>query len=384
MLRSTDRVLTTHVGSLPRPADVAELIHARQQEGTVDEEQFQKRVTEATAEVVARQKDIGVDIVSDGEVGKNSYIDYVVERLTGFGGALNPAEEFYFHDLLPVPELAIETFKGTRLVMPVCEGEISYVGEAAVARDIANFTQALGSNHPTGAAFMPAASPGVIAKFLPNRHYKDFESYIFAIADAMSVEYRAINSAGIVVQLDAPDLGYGADFQYWLSDVVEEKGLRWSQDVQVEAINRALDGIPAENVRLHLCWSNYMGPHVNDQPLVEVLEPTVKANVAAISFEGANPAHAHEWEIFKDFKLPDDKIILPGVVDTKTQVVEHPRLVAQRIQQYANLVGKERVIASSDCGFGTFVGIGTVHHEVSWMKLKSLTEGAEMASAELG
>lgn len=383
MKKSSDRILTSHVGSLPRPADLAELILKRHQGSEpVDEDAFQQRVSQATEEIVAKQVETGVDVVSDGEVGKNGYIDYAVERLAGFSGAMDPTKAFYFRDLLPVPELTYETYKDTRLIFPICTSEVSYVGQEAVQRDIANFTSALQAS-PAADAFLPAASPGVVTMFFFNEYYKSFEDYIFAVADAMHHEYKAITDAGLIVQLDAPDLAFGADIHWWLSDVIEEKGLRWSQDVQVEAMNRALDTIPPEQVRLHLCWANYMGPHTHDQPLVDVLKPTLNANVGAISFEGANPAHAHEWEVFKTFDLPDDKIILPGVIDTKSQVVEHPRAVAQRIVQYANLVGKERVIASTDCGFGTFVGLGTVHPVVSWMKLNSLKEGAEIASAEL-
>ncbi|MGH7964970.1 MAG: cobalamin-independent methionine synthase II family protein [Candidatus Binatia bacterium] len=375
---SANRILTTHVGSLPRPADLAEMLLARQDQA-IDEAAFQERVRTATNETVARQVQIGLDVISDGEMSKPGYIDYSRERLKGVVGAIDPTGAFYFIDLVEFPELVLAAYVNTRLRIPTCEGPIEYVGFPHVARDLGNFKAALEKTSATE-AFIPAVSPGLLASLMPNKYYRTYDDYLMALADAMRVEYQAITDAGFLVQIDGPDIASVSDLRSWMWDEVERRGVRAIQELHVEAINYAVSGIPPEKIRFHLCWANYMGPHTHDQPLREVLEPTLRARVGAISFEAANPAHAHEWEIFKEVRLPDGMIILPGVIDTKSQVVEHPRAVAQRIVQFAQLVGSENVIASTDCGFGSFVGAGIVHPKVAWLKLQSLVEGARLAS----
>ena len=380
MKRSTDRVLTTHVGSLPRPDELAKMHVARQEGEPVDEAAFEETVRTSVDDAVRRQVEAGVDVVSDGELSKNGYIDYTRERIKGFTGAI--AEAFFFTDLLPVPELTSFTYKDTHLKIPTCDGPLEYIGHDQVARDIRNL-QAAVAKHGATDAFIPAASPGIVAMCSPNTYYKTYDDYIFALADALHDEYKAITDAGLNVQIDAPDNALGADFHTWMWSEQEKRGFEGILELHVAAINRALVGIPQEQVRLHLCWANYFGPHTHDYPLKPILQAVFKANVGAISFEAANPAHAHEWELFKDLKLPAGKILLPGVIDTKTHVVEHPRAVAHRIAQFTSVVGQENVIASTDCGFGTFVGLGTVHPFVSWLKLKALADGAAIASKEL-
>jgi 5-methyltetrahydropteroyltriglutamate--homocysteine methyltransferase len=381
MKRSTDRVLTTHTGSLPRPDDLAALHVARQEKQSVDEDAFEARITSAIDEIVARQVDVGIDVVSDGEMSKNGYIDYTAARLSGFSGS-GAEHGFYFGDLLETPELTDFTYRDTHLKIPTCDGPISYIGQTEVARDIANFKAAL-DRHPATEAFMPAASPGIVAACSPNEYYPTYDEYVLALAAAMNTEYRAIADAGLIVQVDAPDLALGADFHTWMWPEIEKRGFEALAELHAEAINVALEGVPVEQARLHLCWANYMGPHTHDYPLRDVLRPTLRVNVTAVNFEAANPAHAHEWELFTDVKIPDGKVLIPGVIDTKTNVVEHPRAVAQRIVQYARIVGQENVIAGTDCGFGTFVGLGTVHPVVTWLKIQSLVEGAAIASKEL-
>lgn len=379
---SVDRILTTHVGSLPRPIDLAEMLLARQEDKAVDAAAFQERVRIATAEVVARQVEIGIDVVSDGEMSKPGYIDYTRERLAGVAGTVDAAGAFYFIDLVEFPDLVHAAYVNTRLRIPFCEGPITYAGFADVARDLDNFKAAL-KKTPATEVFIPAVSPGLLASLMPNKYYRTYDDYIMALADAMHTEYQAIIDAGFLLQIDGPDVASVSDLRTWMWAEVERRGVRAIQELHVDAINLAVAGIPPDKIRFHLCWANYMGPHTHDQPLREVLEPTLQARVGAISFEAANPAHAHEWEIFKEVRLPDGMIILPGVIDTKSQVVEHPRAVAQRIVQFAHLVGPENMIASTDCGFGSFVGAGIVHPKVAWLKLKSLVEGAVLASQEL-
>ena len=378
---SASRILTTHVGSLPRPDDLAELLLTRQDQA-IDEAVFQERVRVATDEVVARQVQIGIDVISDGEMSKPGYIDYVRERLQGFSGPIDAAGSFYFVDLADFPEFVLSTYQNTRVRIATCESSIVYAGLDYLSRDLSNFKAAL-EKTPATEAFIPAVSPGLLAVFMPNKYYRTYDDYVMAFADAMHVEYKAITDAGFLLQIDGPDVTAVSDFYTWMRDEVERRGVRAVQELHIDALNRAVAGIPPEKIRMHLCWANYQGPHTHDQPLREVLEPTLRAHVGAISFEAANPAHAHEWEIFKEVRLPDGMIILPGVIDTKSQVVEHPRVVTQRIVQFAQLVGPENVIASTDCGFGTFVGAGMVHPKVAWLKLKSLVEGAAMASKEL-
>ena len=377
----SERVLTTHTGSLPRPPDLVPLLYAREAGQLTDESTFQARVRQAVQEVVQRQAEAGVDIVSDGEMGKVAYSTYVTERLSGFEGEPIPRpanlDRRAFPGLEERPGPTAATMR-----TPTCNGPIAWRGDAQVQRDIDNLlTAAREAGKAADQVFLTSASPGVVWYFLTNTYYPSHEAYVAAIADAMRYEYRAIHAAGILLQLDCPDLAGGwnrADFEH-----AEYAEFRKLVELHVEALNHALEGIPAERVRMHVCWGNYNGPHVRDIPLREIIDLLLRARPAFLSFEGANPRHEHEWTVFEDVKLPDGKVILPGVLDSTTNFVEHPELVAQRIIRYAQLVGRENVIASSDCGFSTFAGSQSVHPLVTWKKLESLAEGARLASARL-
>jgi 5-methyltetrahydropteroyltriglutamate--homocysteine methyltransferase len=381
---SSDGVLTTHTGSLPRPDRLAEIHKKRQADQDYDEAALRSEIEAATLEVVSRQAEVGVSVVSDGEMSKGDYIDYGSWRLAGFSGRTPAESAFYFSDMLDTPELIDFTYRDTNFKLPVCVGEISYTGDDLVQADIAGLRAAIEkSPHQPAEAFLPAVAPGLIAMCFTNQHYAAYEDYVFALADAMAVEYCAIVDAGFLLQIDAPDLAFGADFFTWMRPEIDRLGLRGFQELSVAAMNRALEGIPADRVRVHLCWANYMGLHLKDLPLRDVLEPAFTINAMAIGFEAANPAHMHEWTVFEDLKVPDDKVIMPGVIDTKTHVVEHPDLVAERIVRYARLVGTEKIIPGTDCGFGTFVGLGTVHPQSAWRKLESLGRGAAIATRRL-
>lgn len=380
MKRSTNRILTTHTGSLPRPDDLAAMLEGRDQREAPSDPSFSARVREAVRDVVNRQVGAGVDVVNDGEVSKVGYSTYVTDRLTGFEGAPRTqtprVEEGMFPEFYggqPTP--------GAQVTRPVCNGPISWRGSEQVASDIANFKAALGGVD-IAEPFMTAASPGVVWNFLENEYYPNDEAYVFAIADAMKNEYKAIVDAGFVLQLDCPDLAMG-----WNRAVFNgktEDDFRGVAAMHVEALNNALAGIAPDRVRLHLCWGNYEGPHVRDIPLARIWDVAVRANATAFSFEGANPRHEHEWAFFRDVKVPDGTILIPGVLDSTTNFVEHPELVAQRIERYASLVGRENVIAGSDCGFSTFArSRPAVHPSVTWAKFQAMAEGARIASQRL-
>ncbi len=374
-----DRILTTHVGSLPRPKDVSDMLFAREAGQPVDAGAFAAAVSAAVHGVVARQKSAGVDIPSDGEMSKISYATYISERLTGFSG---DSERRVPADLLDVPSYAKRLAKsgGTpSYKRPCCTGAVAVRTMEPLEADIARFQAALGaSGYEQG--FMNAAAPGVIALFQPNRHYADDDAYLDALSQAMAVEFRGIVEAGLVLQIDSPDLGLGRQTMY--ADRTEDEFVH-RIGAHVAALNAALSGIPPERVRLHLCWGNYEGPHTHDVPLARILPTVLGIHAGALSFEGANPRHGHEWRVFEDVKLPDDKTIIPGVLDSSTNYVEHPDLIAERLVRYAGLVGRDRVIGGSDCGFSTFAGFGVVDPDIVWMKLGSLTEGARRASAVL-
>jgi 5-methyltetrahydropteroyltriglutamate--homocysteine methyltransferase len=381
MRQSDDRIRTTHTGSLPRPARLTELVFARQEGREVDLEELRSAVAEATVDVVRRQRDAGIDIVSDGEMNKPGFVNYIGQRLSGFGGVGKP---WGLADMDDLPELVMALYGGpggTHIKMPRCEGEIRYTGHDLVAEDIANLRAALDGDDVE--AFIPAASPGCIAMGGENVHYPDYETYLGALADAMRAEYTAIIDAGFLLQLDCPDLPMMPHTTAWMADIYETMGLPRYLELQLEALEASIAGLPPDRIRLHLCWGNYAGPHTMDVPLDEVLEPVLRASPAAISFEAANPRHEHEWETLAGLSIPDDKILMPGVIDTKTNVVEHPRLIAQRIGRYADIVGRERVIPGTDCGFATFVGFGIVEPDVAWLKLEALAEGAAIASETL-
>lgn len=377
MHTSQDRILTTHVGSLPRSAAVTDVVFA-QEKGT-NPDNAESIIRDAVDEVVSRQVSTGVDIVSDGEMSKISYATYIKDRITGFDG---DSERQPPSDLEEFPGfLARQASSGGTPTYrrPCCVGDIAVKDMGPVQEDISNLLSAIENHSPTQ-SFMNAASPGVIALFQPNKHYATHEEYLGALAAAMSHEYRAIVEAGIVLQLDSPDLGLGRHMMFKDKSDEEYQALA---GLHVAALNHALEGIPKEMVRLHVCWGNYEGPHHHDAPMELVLPVALQADVGAILFESSNPRHAHEWETFANADLPDDLILVPGVIDSTTNFVEHPKLVAERICRFADIVGRERVIAGSDCGFSTFAGFGAVDEDIVYAKLGSMAEGAAIASERL-
>src|SRR5579859_2481177 len=380
MQRSSDRILTTHTGSLPRPDDLVAMVEGKDQQQVHHDGAFDRRVQEAVQELVRKQLDVRVDVINDGEASKVGYATYVTERLTGFDGEsrTSPAQV----EASDFPEFYRARVPGPGFIKrPVCTGPITWRGDALVQRDIDNFKAAL---HDVNAVdtFMTAASPGVVWNFLENDYYPNDEAYVFAVADAMKLEYRAIVDAGLVLQLDAPDLAMGWNRYVFAGKSVE--AFRGVADMHVEAMTAALEGIPADRVRLHLCWGNFEGPHIRDIPLERIFDIAIKTRAEAISFEGANPRHEHEWKLFKQHVLPEGRILIPGVLDSTTNFVEHPELVADRIVRYAELVGRENVIAGTDCGFSTFARSELkVHPSVTWAKFQAMADGATLASERL-
>jgi 5-methyltetrahydropteroyltriglutamate--homocysteine methyltransferase len=374
MKRSTEHILTTHTGSLPRPPELLEALQRRDR-GEGDGAGLDAQVSAAVADVVRKQADAGVSVVNDGEASKIGYSTYVKERLEGFGGEAGmsgmPA------DMAEFPEYLQRVMSGIDFAMPACVGPVAYPDRDAVRADVANLTAAL-QDADVEEAFMSAASPGVIAFFLQNQHYGSHEEYVAALADAMKQEYDEIHRAGIVLQLDCPDLAMTAHMQG-----EEREAFMRRARVNVEAINHATRDIPPEAMRMHLCWGNYEGPHHHDIALRDIIELVFEARPSAISFEAANPRHEHEWTVFEDVKLPEGKAIIPGVLDSTTNYIEHPELVAQRIVRYAKLVGPENVMAGSDCGFATFASLLTVDPAITWAKLRAMADGAEIASRAL-
>jgi 5-methyltetrahydropteroyltriglutamate--homocysteine methyltransferase len=380
MKRSSERILTTHTGSLPRPNNVVSAFEGQAQHEVVRGPAMRDAIREAVREIVGKQIEEGVDVINDGEASKVGYSTYITERLTGFDSYARPP--FPNVEVSVFPEFyAVAPTIGMAVKRPVCSGPIAWRGSEEVEHDIANLTAAArGARHEE--LFMTAASPGVVWHFLENDYYPSDEAYMFAIAEAMKPEYRAIVDAGIVLQLDCPDLAMSWN-RFSFADKSIEDFLKAAQ-MHVEALNVALEGIPSNRVRLHLCWGNYEGPHMRDIPLERIWNIALQAHVDAFSFEGANPRHEHEWKMFETARLPDGKIIIPGVLDSTTNYVEHPELVAQRIVRYAKLVGRENVIAGSDCGFSTFArSQPIVHPTVTWAKLAMMAEGARIASKEL-
>ena len=376
---STDRLLTTHVGSLPRPADVATLLVAKEQREPYDPATFDRTIADAIAAAVQRQVAIGIDVVSDGEMSKIGYATYIQDRLSGFGGHTDrqPARDLRDYPDLRKKMAAIMGPQSFRRAS--CIGPVALVDRAPLQRDLANFRAALAGAGATE-AFMNAASPGVVSAFQPNKFYRTHEEYVGAVAAAMKEEYAAIVAAGFVLQVDCPDLAMARHTGF--QDLTESEFLSRAE-IHVAALNAALDGVPPDRVRVHICWGNYEGPHDFDIDLAKVLPIVLKIRAQGLSVEGANPRHEHEWTVWRDTGLPDDKVLLPGVVDTSTNFLEHPELVAQRLCRLAEIVGRERVIASSDCGFGTFAGYGKLDPEVSYRKLGALVEGAALASKRL-
>jgi 5-methyltetrahydropteroyltriglutamate--homocysteine methyltransferase len=380
MQRSTDRILTTHTGSLPRPDDLVAMVEGKDQQQVQRNDVFDRRVQEAVRELVQKQIDARVDIINDGEASKVGYATYVTERITGFEGESRPSPAQV--EAADFPEFYQARVPGpVTIKRPVCNGPITWRGDALVERDIANLKVAL-QGVRTVDTFMTAASPGVVWNFLENDYYPNDEAYVFAVADAMKHEYRAIVAAGFILQLDAPDLAMGWNRHVFAGKSIDD--FRTVADMHVEAMNHALEGIAADRVRLHLCWGNFEGPHIRDIPLDRIFDIAIKARAQAISFEGANPRHEHEWKLFKQHVLPEGRILIPGVLDSTTNFVEHPELVAERIVRYAELVGRENVIAGTDCGFSTFARAQlTVHPSVTWAKFEAMAEGARLASEQL-
>jgi 5-methyltetrahydropteroyltriglutamate--homocysteine methyltransferase len=379
MKRSTDRILTTHVGSLPRPPAVVDFLMKKEKGDTYDTEKFAVAMRQAVAEVVARQAAIGIDVVSDGETGKIGYATYMQERLEGFAGH---NERKIALDLVDYPAFREKMARVTGVqafTRAACVAPIRVKDRGPLETDIANFRAAL-EGKEVAEGFLNSASPGLVSAFQPNRHYKTHEAYIEAIAAAMREEYRAIVEAGFLLQLDCPDLAMAKHTGF--QDLSEAEFLKRAA-FHVEAMNHALEGLPAEKLRMHICWGNYEGPHDHDIAVEKVMDILLKAKPQAILFEAANPRHEHEWVAWRDAKIPADKVLVPGVISSTSNYVEHPELVAQRIERYAGIVGRERVIAGTDCGFGTFAGFGKMDPEISYKKLAALVEGARIASQRL-
>ncbi|HEX9835591.1 MAG TPA: cobalamin-independent methionine synthase II family protein [Alphaproteobacteria bacterium] len=379
MKRSTDRILTTHTGSLPRPDGLVELFRVQEGGGAIDRAAFAGQVRAAVADVVHRQRAAGIDVVNDGEQGKPDYSTYIKDRLTGFEGERTPAT--VSREARQFPELYAKGMPIANLFVtrPMCVGPIAWKDFAAVERDIANLKAAV-AGAGADEAFMTAVSPGQAARFLGNRHYRTHEEYLHALAAVLKDEYDAIHQAGFVLQLDCPDLASGWNSQFTELTVAE---FRKIVALHLEVLDAATRDIPPEQIRLHLCWGNYAGPHTCDIPLKDIIDLVLKSRPAAISFEGANPRHEHEWRLFEEMRLPDGKLLMPGVLDSTCNFVEHPELVAERICRYAAVAGRENVIAGTDCGFATFVGRDGVHPTVVWAKLAAMAEGARLASMRL-
>ncbi|HKB11795.1 MAG TPA: cobalamin-independent methionine synthase II family protein [Vicinamibacterales bacterium] len=371
------RFLTTHVGSLPRPDDLIAMMWAREDGIPVDAAAMDARVRSAVDEAVARQIEAGIDIVNDGEWGKPSYATYIKDRLNGFGGTAAPTYVFQDIEALPRTKARVAADPGrAHRKAPACIAPISVRDVEAPRNDSERLKKAL-HEHGGAGGFLTAASPGVTALFFHNDYYRTREEYVFAIADAMRHEYEAITGAGITLQVDCPDLAMGRHSQFRDLDLA---GFRAAMELNVEALNRALVNVPAGQVRMHLCWGNYPGPHHYDVPLQDIIDIVWTAKPHAIQFEAANPRHGHEWAVFETVKVPDGKVLIPGVIDCQSNYVEHPQLVAQRIERYATLVGRDNVMAGVDCGFSIHVGSGGVDPEVVWAKLASLAQGAAIAS----
>ncbi|MEM6664928.1 MAG: cobalamin-independent methionine synthase II family protein [Pseudomonadota bacterium] len=371
------RIMTTHVGSLPRSQDVVDFIFAREREEPYDLAAFDACMMANVSETVRRQVEAGIDMVSDGETSKISYATYVKDRYTGFSGDSPrnaPA------DLKQFPSFLKRLAEGggtPQYARPMCTGEVRSKGQGELEKDIANLKAAM-AEHGAEQGFMNAASPGVISLFLQNDHYASREAYLAALADAMREEYETIVASGLNLQLDCPDLALSRHMLF--ADLSDDAFLKIA-NTHVEALNHALQNVPMEKVRVHICWGNYEGPHVCDIDMAKVFDTLMATKARYVLFETSNPRHAHEWTVFRDRKadIPDDKVLVPGVVDTTTNFVEHPDLVAERVRRFADIVGPERVVAGSDCGFGTFAGFGAVDPDIAYAKLKTLSEGTRRA-----
>ncbi len=398
MTRSTERILTTHVGSLPRPQDVVDCLFAEDRGEAHDSARCEETISRAVHDIVRKQAQVGIDVVSDGEMSKISYATYIRHRLNGFEiGSVPRATPQDLDDYPEYRDKIAAAGATPKCVRPICKGPITVKTLAPVKRDIERLQGAIAATRAERAAsgagadpasdgagapqgFITAVSPGTIAVFQPNEHYPSHAAYLEALAAAMRAEYEAIAQSGLLLSIDCPDLGMGRHIRFRAVD--DEEFLR-NAALQVEALNDALANVPADRARLHICWGNYEGPHTRDIPLRKVLPILLRAKPAQLLIEAANPRHEHEWELWEQTRLPDDKVLVPGVLDTSCNFVEHPELVAQRIVRFAKLVGRDRVIAGTDCGFGTFAGFGAVHPAICWVKMQSLVEGARLATQKL-
>ena len=379
MKTSSERILTTHVGSLPRPDDAVALLLRKDRGEAYDQAEFDRVMRRAVTDIVKRQVEIGLDVVSDGETSKIGYATYIKDRFNGFGGDFTPKPHL---DLADHPEfrkrmtafLGSQTFRRLTCIAPV-----SIKDRNAAKFDVENFRSALASSSATE-GFLNAASPGVVSSFQPNRYYPSHEAYIEALVAVLQPEYEAIANAGLLLQIDCPDVAMSRHTGF--QDLSEADFLKRAA-FDIEALNHALANVPANQVRVHVCWGNYEGPHDHDIALEKILPIVLRAKAQAISFEAANPRHEHEWVVWRDAKLPDDKILIPGVLNSSSNYVEHPELVAQRIERFADAVGRERVIAGTDCGFGTFAAYSKVDPAIAFKKLRALAQGAAIASKRL-
>ncbi len=382
-MAEADRILTTHAGSLPRPIDLLEMVRAKARGEAIDDAAFAKRLKEAVAEIVRRQADLGVDIVDDGEFGKPSFVTYVRDRLSGLEPTGEPRQSPWAtsREALAFPEFYRVQMGGavsTRQIAMACRGPVTYKGQALLQRDLDNLKAALGGVNVAG-AFVPSISPSNIEEWNKNEYYKSAEEYLFAIAEAMREEYRLIVAAGFYLQIDDPRLvSY-----YMLNPQRTVAECRQWAELRVEALNRALRDIPTEKIRYHTCYGINMGPRLHDMEAKDLIDVILKIRAGAYSFEAANPRHEHEWRVWTTAKLPDGAILIPGVISHSTVLIEHPELVAERIMRYANVVGRDRVIAGSDCGFATFAGADEIHPRIVWAKPEALAKGAELASKQL-
>src|SRR5579872_1614272 len=378
MKRSTERFLTTHTGSLPRAPDLVRVMFAKEEGVPIDPAALGARIAGAVADIVAKQAEAGIDVVNDGEMSKPSYATYIKDRLAGFGGESHPLT---YQDLVDFPEMARRVFGDpgrARRKTPGCNGPISVRDPQAAETDAKNLKAAL-SGVKANEGFLSAASPGLISLFFHNGHYKSHEAYLEAIAEAMRQEYEAVVAAGFILQLDCPDLAMGRHIQNAHLTTAE---FRKAAALHIEAMNHALRNIPADRARVHLCWGNYEGPHHCDVPLADIVDVIFTAKPAGLSFEAANPRHAHEWKVFETIKLPDGKVLIPGVIESCSTYVEHPDLIAERLVRYAGVVGRENVIAGGDCGFSTHVGLVRVPPSIVWAKFRAMAEGARLATKE--
>ena len=381
MLEVADgRILTTHVGSLPRPQDVIDIVSAEDRGEAVDRAEYDTLVLAAVRDRVRRQIEAGVDVVSDGEMSKIGYATYIRHRLSGFEIGDVPRATPADLDAYPTfRDRLAQSGATARYLRPICRGPIAYEHREPLEGDLARFKAVLAENPATG-AFMNAPSPGIIALFQPNEYYPSLDEYLAAISAAMKVEYDLIVGAGLTLQIDAPDLAMGRHIMY--RDRSDEDFVN-SARLHIEVLNEALRDVPPDRVRLHLCWGNYEGPHHLDIGVDKIIDVVLAANCSTLVFEDSNPRHAHEWAVWAKAKIPEDKVLAPGVIDTTTNFIEHPDLVAERICRFADIVGRDRVLAATDCGFGTWSGFGAIDPEICWAKLGSLAEGASIASERL-